>query len=117
MATPVPFSVTTWGVPALSVMMTLAVRAPLALGVKMAEMLQDAWTASDAGHVLEGVKSPEFVPPGVMLVMVSAAPPVFVRLTDCGKELDPMLVDGKVRVVAENVAMGPAPTTPVMAGD
>ena len=83
--TPVPLSVTVCGLPvALSVMLTLALRAPDAAGVKVTLMAQFAPAASVLG--LSGqaevvAKSAAFVPPDAMLVMVSGAVPLFVSVT------------------------------------
>ncbi len=86
-AAPVPLRATVWGLPgALSAIEMLAVRLPVAVGVKVALMLQLALTASVlglSGHVLLELKSPALVPLRVMLLMVSGAVPVLVRVTDC----------------------------------
>ena len=86
-AIPVPLRATVWGLPpALSVIEMLAVRLPVAVGVKVALRLQLALTARVlglSGQVLLELKSLGLVPLRVMLVMVSGAVPLLVRVTDC----------------------------------
>ncbi len=81
-AMPVPMSGTVCGLPeALSLTVTLAVRMPDAVGAKIVLMEQDAPAATDAPQLLVCEKSPGLVPPSVMLLMVSTAPPVLVSTT------------------------------------
>lgn len=79
-STPVPVSDTPWGLPAaLSVMLTLPVRFPMAVGLKVtliAQFAPAARVALLAGHVFVSAKSPLLVPVIAMLVIVSAAVPV-----------------------------------------
>ncbi len=86
-AIPVPLRATLWGLPpALSAMLRLALRLPVAVGVKVALRLQLALTASVlglSGQVLLELKSAGLVPLRVMLVMVSGAVPLLVKDTDC----------------------------------
>jgi len=83
-STPVPVSATLCGLPAaLSVMLTLPVRFPVAVGLKVMLIAQFAPPASVVGltgHVLVCAKSPLLVPPAAMLVIVSAAVPVLVTV-------------------------------------
>ena len=80
-----PLSATVCGLPvALSVMLTLALRLPLALGVKVTLMVQEAPAASVLellGQVLVCAKSPALVPLSPMLLMVRAALPLLVSVT------------------------------------
>ncbi len=91
-AIPVPLRATLWGLPpALSVMFRLALRLPVALGVKEALRAQLAPAASVlglSGQLLVELKSAELVPLRVTLPMVSGAFPLLVRVTDC----DPLVV-------------------------
>ena len=84
---PVPLSDTVCGLPlALSLIEMLALRLPVAVGVKVALMLQVPLTARVAGligQVWLGLKSPGLVPPGVMALMLRGAVPLLVRVTDC----------------------------------
>jgi hypothetical protein len=57
---PVPLKATVWGEPlALSVMVTVPVRAPVAVGVKLTEMVQLVPPATTLPQVLVSAKSPE----------------------------------------------------------
>lgn len=81
-AIPVPDNETLCGLPlALSVMLTLAVRLPVAVGLKMTLMEQFAPAATLAPQVLVCEKSPLFVPVMAMLEMVSVAVPVLDSVT------------------------------------
>jgi hypothetical protein len=83
-ATPVPVRLTAWGLPlALSVIVTAALRAPVAVGLNVTLMVQLAAAATLVPQVLVWLKSPLFVPVMAMLVMLSAAVPVFERVTAC----------------------------------
>lgn len=84
---PVPDNATLCGLPvALSAIVTLALRLPVAEGVKVtpiAQLLPAASVLGLIGHVFVWAKSPAFVPPTPMLVMVSGAAPLLVSVTDC----------------------------------
>ena len=72
----------------MSVMVTDAVRAPVAAGVKVTLIEQFAFTASVAllaGHVLVCAKSLAFVPVTAMLEIVSGAVPELVSVTLCAE--------------------------------
>ena len=78
---PVPERLTVWGLPAaLSAMLSAAVRAPLAAGVKVTLTAQLAPAATLAPQLLVWAKSPGFVPVSARLVMLKAALPVLVRV-------------------------------------
>src|SRR6202035_4734476 len=91
-AIPVPLSMTVCGVPlASSAIEILAARLPVAVGVKVALMVQLAPAPSVLGLIgqpLLGVKSPGLLPTTLTLPMVSGAVPLFVTITDC----DPLVV-------------------------
>ena len=82
---PLPLSATVCGLPlALSVMLTLALRVPVAEGVKVTLMVQEAPAATVLGlmgHVLVWLKSPALVPLIPIVLMVRAAVPLFLRVT------------------------------------
>ena len=86
---PVPVSETECGLPgALSVIVTEAVRLPVADGVNVTLMEQLAFTPSVAllaGHVFVCAKSLLFVPVTAMLEMVSGAAPELVSATLCAE--------------------------------
>ena len=80
---PVPERLTVCGLPAaLSVMVIVPVRLPVALGVKFTVIVQLDPAATLDPHALVCVKSPAFAPVTVILVMVRAALPVLPRVTD-----------------------------------
>ena len=81
---PVPVRATECGLPpALSVMLTLALRVPVAVGVKvtlMVQVLPAANVLGLIGQVLVCAKSPAFVPAMPILVMVRSAVPLLVKV-------------------------------------
>ena len=77
---PVPLKVTLWiELLALSVIVSVPVRLPAAVGVKVTEILQLAVAARLLPQVLVSAKSPV----AAIEVMVSAAVPELVRVTVC----------------------------------
>src|SRR5438874_299907 len=82
---PVPLSATVCGLPlALSVIDRLALRVPVAVGVKVTLMLQEALAARVVGlmgHMLVWVKSPALVPLIPIVLMVRSALPLLVSVT------------------------------------
>src|SRR5205823_1050222 len=80
--TPVPLSATFCGLSAaLSVMVTLALREPLAEGVKVTVIMQVPLAARLLGQLLVWVKSLAFVPVTAILLIVNAAVPLLVSVT------------------------------------
>ena len=83
--TPVPLRETLCGLPAaLSLILTLALRAPEAEGENVTRMVQLALAASElgaSGQVVVSPKSAAFVPATPMLLIVNAAVPELVRVT------------------------------------
>ncbi len=70
----------------MSVIDTLALRVPVAVGVKVTLMVQEAPAArvlDPVGQVLVWAKSPLLVPLKPMLLMVKAALPLLVNVTAC----------------------------------
>jgi len=113
-AVPVPESATACGLPvALSAMLTLAVRAPPAVGLNVTLMMQFASTARLAGQVFVWEKSPAFAPVKLTPVIVSAALPLFVSVTDCGALDVPTFCDANVRLVGASVTVGAFAGAPV----
>src|SRR5690348_13983101 len=82
---PTPLRAMLCGLPgALSVMLTLAVRVPLATGVKVtlrAHLAPAASVLGLIGQVVVSAKSPALMPVSAILSIVSAAVPVLVSLT------------------------------------
>jgi hypothetical protein len=82
--TPVPLRETLCGLPvALSLILTLALRLPEAVGLNVTVMVQLAAAARLLGQVLVWAKSLELVPARAILFMVSVAVPVLVRVMPC----------------------------------
>lgn len=81
-------------------------RAPLALGVKVALIEQCAPAAMGEVHVLETVKSPLLAPPGTMPVMAKGALPLFVSVTICEALVEPTPAPEYVKFAAERSAVG-----------
>src|SRR6266581_5927541 len=83
--TPVPLRATAWGLPAaLSVKVRLALRAPVAPGVKVRLIVQELPAANvllPLGQVLLWAKSAAFVPVSAMLLMRKASELLLVRVT------------------------------------
>src|SRR5947209_3062997 len=116
---PVPASDTDCGLPgASSVMVTVAVRAPVAAGVKLMLIVQLAPGATEpapVGQVLPAAKakSAACAPMMVMLVRFSGAPPLLVRVTVCAGLVVPTRWLPKGLLVAESVAVGGVTPVPV----
>jgi hypothetical protein len=71
-------------------MLTAAVLVPVALGVKVTEMLQLPPAGTDAPHVLVSANSLLFGPVTLMDVMVKLAAPVLVNIETCGVLVAPI---------------------------
>src|SRR5437773_705930 len=87
-AVPVPERLAVCGLPlASSVTVKVAVRAADAVGVNVTLMVQlelSAGVEGGSAQLFDWPKSPGFVPPTAMLLMVSGAVPVFESVTACG---------------------------------
>ena len=87
-AKPVPLSVTVWGEPvALSVIASVPVRLPAAVGVNFTEIEQFAPAATDIPQVLVYAKSPDVA----IELSASAACPVLVSVTICAALVVPVV--------------------------
>jgi hypothetical protein len=103
-SSPVPLNAILCGLPtAPSVSVADAARAPPAVGVNVTVIVHVALPASDAPQVFVCAKSPGFVPAKAILVIASAAPPVFVTVTLCVALGEPEIVAANVRVFTESV--------------
>ena len=115
MPAPEPLRLMECGLPvALSVMVTAAVRVPVAEGVNITLMVQlPLLAATELPQLLLCAKSPLFVPVTPMFVTLNAALPVFVSVTDC----DPLVVFkvwlAKVRLELERPTAGAGAPAPV----
>jgi hypothetical protein len=104
---PVPFRLTVWGLPgALSVMLSVPVRAPVPVGAKVTLIVQLLPAAREGPPPLVSLKSPL----EVMLVMVKAATPLFVSVTVCAALVVPTIWLLKVRLVGASTTSGPVIT-------
>jgi hypothetical protein len=107
---PVPVKLTVCGLPkALSVMLTEAVRLPVAVGAKVTLILQLPPAGTELPQLLDSLKSPAFVPVTAMPVMVKAAVPVLLRVTACAALVVPRIWLLKVRLVELRLTVGPPP--------
>jgi len=105
---PVPERLTVCGLPlALSVMLTEAVRLPLAGGVKVTLIVQWAPAATELPHVLVSAKFLLLVPMTARLVILKVALPVLLRVTVCALLVVPTCWL-KVRLVDERLTAGAA---------
>src|SRR2546427_8218873 len=120
---PIPASDTDCGLPgASSVMVTVAVRAPVAAGVKLMLIVQLAPGATEpaqVGQVLSAAKakSAACAPVMVMLVRFSGAPPLLVSVTFCAGLVVPTRCSPNALLVAESVAVGGVTPVPVSDSD
>jgi len=88
--TPVPVKVTNCGLPvALSPMLNVAERGPVAVGVKVMPIEQFPPAATLDPQRLFCWKSPALVPPTEIAVMLSAAVPELVSITLCTELVAP----------------------------
>src|SRR4051794_30301181 len=91
---PVPLRVTTCGLPvALSVIETVAVRAPPAVGLNDAEIAHEALgarVAGASGQSFVWAKSLAFAPPTLMPVIDNAVAPLFVSVAVCAALVVPI---------------------------
>ena len=86
-AVPVPDKLAVWGLPdALSLTETVALRAPLAVGLKVTLIVQLRLTPNvdgESGQLLVWAKSPAFVPVIAIELIVKAAVPLLVSVIVC----------------------------------
>jgi hypothetical protein len=117
---PVPERLTVCGLPlALSVKVMAAVKDPLATGVKVTLMAQLAPAATLVPQLLLCAKSPGLAPVMVMLVMVNAALPELVNVTDWAVLVVPTAWLPKARLVVDRLAEGcptPVPANEMLRG-
>ena len=109
-ADPVPLSATVCVepvvLPELSVTIKLALRLPVAPGVKVTEMLQEAFAVRAEPQLFEALKSEAFVPLTAIPAMVNAAEPLLLRVMVCALLVVPSVWLGKVSEVGEAWATG-----------
>ena len=94
------------GLPAaLSVIVTAPVRVPVAVGVNLTLILQLDPTVTDEPHVLVREKSPL----AAMLLIFSAAVPVFLNVTLCEGLVVPTVCEPKLKLVDDRLTTGSVP--------
>ena len=107
---PVPDNAIVWGLPgALSLIVTVELRAPVAVGVKVTLIVHAAFGARVAPQVLVWAKSPALPPTTAIELMVSCPPPTFVKVTGCRLLVDPVCTLPKVRFVLLRLTDGDVP--------
>ena len=87
----------------------MAVSAPVVVGPKWPWMLQLAPTARLVPQLLAKTNEDALAPVTAMLVMVSAAVPLLVTVTDWEALIAPTFTDPKARLVADKLTGGSAP--------
>ena len=102
---PVPLKATVCGEAGpLSKKLRVAVKVPVAVGLKVNATVQEAPVASDALHEVEPLKAEPLAPETVgLLAKMRVDVPVFLRVTDCEADAALMAVDGKLRVVGDKL--------------
>ena len=107
---PAPLRLTAWWPSeALSVIVSVAVRVPVAVGVKVTLIVQLAPPATELPQLLVWAKSPALVPARATLVTLKLALPVFVRVTGWAELLVPKGWLAKVKVKVESAAAEDVP--------
>jgi hypothetical protein len=107
---PVPARLTVCGLPpALSAMLTEAVRFPMPPGVNATLIVQLAFAATEPGHVLVTAKSPGSVPVAPILVIAKAPFPLLVSVTVWAALVVFKFWLAKVRDPTERLTAGPLP--------
>lgn len=105
-SSPLPESATVCGLFwALSVMVSVPVRPPAAVGVKVTLIVQLALAATLEPHVFVSAKSPL----AAMPLIVNAALPVFVRVMLCAELVVACTWPANISLVAETPTIGPRP--------
>jgi hypothetical protein len=113
-AVPVPERLTVWGLPAvLSVILTDAVRLPLAVGSKVTLIVQLAPTASELPQLLVWAKSPALAPVIVTLEIFRVEAPVLLRVAVPVPLVVPTGWFPKERLPGETLPVGAAAATPI----
>ena len=93
----------------MSEMFSAAVSLPATEGVNVTAIVQLEPTASELPQVVLSPKSPALVPVNEMLILLKAALPVLLRVTDCAELVTLMGSVENVRLVGETPATGAMP--------
>lgn len=108
-AAPVPLSATVCGeLAALSAKLTAAVSAPDAAGLKVTVTVQEALTASVAPQVFAWENEEALVPVRLTPETVMEAVPEFLSVTVCAADEELTVVEEKVRLEGDKLAVGAA---------
>lgn len=116
---PVPLRFMVAGVAeALSVMVSVAVRVPVAVGLKVTKIVQLEPAEIEVPHVLASEKAAALVPVTAMLVMVRDWSLLSVSVTDCAELAAPCVWLAKVRLLVDRAtpAAVPVPDRPTVWG-
>lgn len=109
-AVPVPVSGTACGLPdASSLIDTLALRPPSAVGVNDTETVHEPFAAKvdgETGQLFDCAKSPAFVPVRPTPLIASGAFPVFINVTDCAALVPPTGCEPKLRLEGDSDTAG-----------
>jgi len=110
---PVPVRGTFCGLaPPLSVIVTEAVRAPMAVGVNVTVIVQLFFAAKDGVQVFVSAKSPELVPVTAILVKLIVFPAAaLVSVITCEVLVVPTVCEANVRLVGDREAIVPTPVS------
>src|SRR5581483_4069734 len=109
---PVPVRLTNCGLPPpLSAIETEALRAPIAVGVKVTVIVQLPPPTTLVPQVLVCMKSPGLVPVRVIPVIVRVCAPTLVRVTVCGALVVPTVTVPNGRMVGDSLTTVPTPDT------
>jgi hypothetical protein len=107
---PIPLKLIVCGeLATLSVIVSVPVRGPTAVGVKVTEIVQFAPAATVVPQVLVWAKSPDVE----MDASAREACPEFVRVTTCTELVEPIAWAAKFRLVGESVAAAATGTIPI----
>ena len=109
-AVPVPVRETVWGLPlALSAMLSVAVRAPMAAGVKVKSTVALAFGATLMGDAVVDANSAALAPVIEMLEITRFAFPVLVMVTDLAAPVVPTNCCPNVMLAGLRLALGAVP--------
>ena len=101
--------------PPLSAMETVAVRIPMALGLKVRVIVQVFPAATEVPQLLLSRKSALFVPPTVMPVMLKAVAPKFVKVAELTLVV-PSTTVGYVMLAVDSFTSDPVPVSAIDCG-
>jgi len=95
--------------PPLSAIDTLALRAPVLVGLNLSVIVQLFPASTDVPQLLLSMKSPGLLPPRVIPLIARVVLPTLVSVTVLGVLVVPTFVAGKATLVADNLTSVPTP--------